>query len=157
MLKNNASNTKESYGDMGFTLIEVMIAMVIFAIGILAMFSMQISATNTNAAARVYTQESNWAVDRIEKLMRLPYGDADLSGGDHSVAAGNLTQATDGIDNDNDGKIDEAGESGPITISWTVQDNVPELNTKSIVVTVTQNIFLRGNRTVTFDFIRANL
>ena len=157
MLKNNVSNTRNSHTDRGFTLIEVMIAMVIFAIGILAMFSMQLKARNTNATARVYTQEANWAIDRIEKLMRLPWTDANLTAGAHSVAAGSFTQATDGIDNDSDGEIDEAGESGPTDISWTVQDGVPALNTKTIIITVTQRNFLQNGKEVTFDFIKANL
>jgi type IV pilus modification protein PilV len=83
----------------GFTLIEVLIAMAIFAIGILAVGSMQISAINTNALARNSTTVVTMAKDRAEQLMALPYNDdifTDLTVGEHSVAAGSFTQATDG-------------------------------------------------------------
>ena len=41
----------------GYTLIEVMIAMAVFAIGILAIFSMQITSTGSNALARGLTEK----------------------------------------------------------------------------------------------------
>jgi type II secretion system protein I len=63
----------------GFTLIEVMIAMAIFAIGILAVFSMQITAINQNAAARMQTEATAIAAQQLELLMALPYDNQLLS------------------------------------------------------------------------------
>ena len=40
------------------------------------------------------------------------------------------------MDADGDGFIDEAGETGPLTIEWTVTDDQPIVNTKTVTVTV---------------------
>ena len=67
---------KDNY--KGYTLIEVMIAIAIFAIGFLAIASLQIAASKTNRASSDYTQATTIATDRMERLMTLPYGDGDL-------------------------------------------------------------------------------
>ena len=41
----------------GFTLIEVLMAMAIFSIGILAVGTMQIHSANSNTGARIHTEE----------------------------------------------------------------------------------------------------
>jgi len=132
----------------GFTLIEVLIGLAIFSIGILGVAAMQISATNGNSSAGRITSNITWAFDRVEELMALPYTDAALSAGNHSVTAGNLTTDSDGIDNDSDGGIDEAGETGTISLQWTVTDDMPMNRTKTIQITVTRT-GPGGVRTVT--------
>ena len=111
-------STRQIRSNSGFTLIEILIAIAIFAIGILAVSAMQISSVKGNAIARGVTEKASLAADRMEKLLALPYDDPLLSAGEHSVDVGSFTQANDGIDNDNDGQIDESGESGFISISW---------------------------------------
>ena len=64
--------------DRGYTLIETMIAIAIFAIGFLAIASLQIAASKTNRASSDYTQASTIVTDRMERLMLLPYNDSDL-------------------------------------------------------------------------------
>ena len=120
----------------GFTFIEVIIALAIFSIGILGVAAMQTSSTRGNSVAGRVTSNVSWATDRVEKLMALPYAHADLIAGNHSVAAGNLTAATDGIDNNSDGRIDEAGETGNIAIQWIVTDDTPVKSTKTVQITV---------------------
>jgi type IV pilus assembly protein PilV len=122
--------------DHGFSLIEVLIAMAIFSIGILGVATMQISSVKGNAGARRVTDIATWGSDKIEELMSLPYGAALLSAGIHSLGT-DLTMTTDGIDNNYDGEIDEAGETGPLTISWIVTDNTPVNNAKTLSVTMT--------------------
>ena len=132
----------------GFTLMEVLIGLAIFSIGILAVTAMQISATNSNSSAGRVTSNITWAFDRVEELMALPYTHAALSAGNHSVTAGNLATDSDGIDNDSDGEIDEAGETGNISMQWTVTDDMPMNRTKTIQITVTRT-GPGGLRTVT--------
>lgn len=143
----------------GYTLIEVLIAMAIFAIGILAVGSMQISAINSNANSRNSTTLVTYAKDRAEDLMTIAYDDVvDLSVGEHSVGAGSFTQATDGIDNDEDGQIDEAGETGHISIQWNVieadltGDTIND--SKIITVTVTRTVG-SSQRKASLDFVKA--
>jgi len=141
--------------NQGFTLIDILIALAIFAIGFLAVGKMQITAINTNANARNSTAVITIAKDRAEKLMALSFDDANLVG---SAAPGiDYTPAADVdlIDNDEDGQIDEAGETGHITISWTVIDDQPLPGTKSVRVTAIRTA--RGQRRASFDFIKANM
>jgi type IV pilus assembly protein PilV len=125
--------------DHGFTLIEVLMAVSIFSIGILGVAAMQMASVKGNASARGVTDIATWASDRVEKLMVLPYSDNGLLPGVYSIAAGNLTMTTDGIDNDFDGLIDEGGETGPATIDWTIVQDSPVDNTKTLTVTVQHN------------------
>lgn len=141
----------------GFTLIEVLIAIAIFSLGIMAVGSMQLSSVRGNALARGVTKKASLASDRMEKLLSLAYTDPLLSAGEHSVAVGSFTADTDGIDNDNDGQIDESGETGFISISWNVQDDTPLSDTKTIDVTVTRTTAFGGQRRITLRSIKADL
>jgi type IV pilus assembly protein PilV len=141
----------------GYTLIEVLIAMAIFAIGILAVGSMQISAINTNAGSRNSTTVVTYAKDRVEDLMSLDYLHTDLDPAlnPHAPAAD-----VDGIDNDEDGQIDEAGETGHISIQWNVTEADLTGDTindsKVISVTVTRAVGTVQRR-ASLDFVRANM
>ncbi len=141
----------------GFTLIEILIAMTIFAIGMLAIGTLHITAAKTNAVARDVTDKSNIAKGLVEHLMLLPYNDPALAAGEHSLSAGNLSRDTDGIDNDDDGRVDEDEETGFITVSWKVQNGKPIPNTKTIEVTVYRSTALAGTRQLTLTFIRGDL
>ena len=99
----------------GYTLIEVLIAITIFAVGLLAVASMQTSAIRMNSTAGKLTNLSTWGMDKIEELSALPYAHPFLD------PAGNPHQEVLGV----------------YTISWTIIDNNPVSNTKNITVTVT--------------------
>jgi prepilin-type N-terminal cleavage/methylation domain-containing protein len=103
-------------GERGFTLIEIMIALAIFSIGILGVASMQIMSVNYNSHARRTTEGTTWGVERMERLMTLPYDDADLdpATNPHTDARGiyNITwNITDNTDN----------KAVNMTVSWTVR------------------------------------
>jgi len=133
------------YNDQeGFTLIEVLIAMAIFAIGILAVATLQITAVKGNTSAGNLTANTFIGEDRVETLMSRSYGAGDLSAGSHTPV-----QEVDGIDNDVDGTTDESGESGPVTVSYTVVDDMPVLGSKTITYTVTRPHTF-GRKTITF-------
>ena len=65
-------------GNKGFTLIEVLIALGIFTIGILAVASLQISANLKSRKASEVTQAAAIASDQMEELMALNFDHADL-------------------------------------------------------------------------------
>ncbi len=112
--KQATHQIKTKRDNLGFTFIEVLIAMVIFSVGILAVGSMQLTSINSNARARMHTEGYTWVVDRIEGLATLPYNDDDLTAGDHGPVA-----------------------EGTYAISWNVQDDTPLADAKTIRVTVT--------------------
>ena len=99
----------------GYTLIEVLIALTVFAVGMLAVAGMQTSAIRMNSTAGILTNLSTWGMDKIEELSALTYSDPLLD------SAGNPYQEL----------------LGDYTISWTVIDNNPVINTKNITVTIT--------------------
>ena len=132
---------KNSHKEHGFTLIEVLIALAVFSIGILAVGSMQLRSTGGSTKARILTEASIWGQDRVETLMSRPYDDPTLSLGD--VAGGTEHTATSG----NYNFIWEVWDD-TIDTSWGVR---PADDTKIIRVTVTG----RDNNSSTVVFVRA--
>jgi type IV pilus modification protein PilV len=69
--------------EKGFTLIEVLFAIAILAFGLLAVASMQSGAIQGSLFASDKTQEITWAQNMLERLLALPYTDADLNAGNY--------------------------------------------------------------------------
>jgi prepilin-type N-terminal cleavage/methylation domain-containing protein len=63
---------------LGFTLIETLMAMAIFTIGILGLFGMQTAAIKENLAANNITTGTTWASEQVEKLIGLRYDHTKL-------------------------------------------------------------------------------
>ncbi|MCI5130408.1 MAG: prepilin-type N-terminal cleavage/methylation domain-containing protein [Candidatus Electrothrix sp. EH2] len=63
----------------GFTLIETIIAMAIFTIGILGLFGMQTAAIKKNLAGNNITTGSTWASSKVEELIALNYDNEKIS------------------------------------------------------------------------------
>ncbi|MCD6332035.1 MAG: prepilin-type N-terminal cleavage/methylation domain-containing protein [Bacteroidales bacterium] len=119
----NGSNPS-AIGEKGFTLIEVMIAMGVFAIGILAVASMQITASQGNRSARLQTEAVTRASECMENLVNQGYSDI-----------------TDGSDT-----------QGEINLSWTVADDTPITDIRTVTVTATWND-RGGTRNADFSYI----
>ena len=101
--------------NQGYTLIEVLIAMAIFAIGFLALASIQIKSITQNASARMYTEATTMAVESLERLISLPYDHSEL----------------------NQGANPHIMTAGAYTIEWNVRDDIPVTAAKTIVINVT--------------------
>lgn len=65
----------------GMTLIEVMLACVLLAIGLLGMLALQYQTMRGSQVGRHYTIASQLARDRIEELHRLPWADVPVTAG----------------------------------------------------------------------------
>lgn len=114
----------------GFTLIEVLLAITIFAVGILAIAGMQIRSINLNSAARMQTEATTAAVDCMERLLSLPYEHPDL---DESSGT-------------------QQSQVGPYTVFWQVTDEAPISWCKTVSVWVTAGN--RNAKDVRINFIR---
>ncbi|MGA9479530.1 MAG: prepilin-type N-terminal cleavage/methylation domain-containing protein [Desulfobacterales bacterium] len=122
LMRTTAKNNQE-----GFTLIEVLIAMAIFAVGILALAGLQVTYIGGNASAQMQTEATALGAQVIEQLKSLPFDAAELD------SAANPHQPP-------------AGGSGPYDVQWTVADNTPVNNAKTIDVTVTPINRFNGRR-----------
>lgn len=116
----------------GFTLLEVIVAISVLSIGILAVASMQIGAIQGNSFAGHVTGGTTWAQDKLEELMALPYEDPWLE------AAGN-PPGLDSAGNTHE-EVNYEEVNSPYTIRWNVTDNNPLPNTKLITVTAARQV-----------------
>ncbi len=72
------------HDEKGFTLIEVLIGLIILAIGIFAIAGMQITSIRGTSFSSNMTQASVMAQDRLEFLKSLPLNDGRLNTGDYN-------------------------------------------------------------------------
>jgi prepilin-type N-terminal cleavage/methylation domain-containing protein len=83
-------------GQSGFTILEVMIAISILAIGLLAVFSGQNMAIQGNNRATRLTEGMTLAQDKMEELLALPYDNINTTGSPVNDPAGyTITWAVD--------------------------------------------------------------
>jgi len=66
---------KRKRGQEGFTLIEVMMAMIILGIGIFAIVGLQTKNMAYNSSSKRQTEGYTLAMDQVEKLVALKYDD----------------------------------------------------------------------------------
>jgi len=111
MFDKKMEESDKKFNNKGFTLIEILMALAVFSIGILGVASMQILSVNYNGYARRTTEATTIVTELIERTMTLPYDANDLD------PANNPRQVTAGI----------------YTVTWNVTDNV---DNKTINMTV---------------------
>ena len=162
---------KKTTGQSGFTLLETMMAMAIFTVGILGLFGMQSAAIKENLSANAITSGSIWAADKVEYLLGLEYETLNET---HTCA--DLPESSEdlsgtfpyGTNSENNGK----GMVPCYTVYWAIAndcllENVPEdQKPKSINVIVTKSSKecpAQGNKATgteedvaVFDYIKQN-
>ncbi len=139
----------------GFTLIEIMIAITIFAIGILAVAAMQIGAVKGNSSASGLTEATMAAQNRMEQLMSLNYNNPILSDADNDGIGGLNDTVPPDTASSADGTSQYTGATSAVyNVFWNVAVNSPVNNTKQIRVIVkwTQN---GGSRTVILNSVKS--
>jgi type IV pilus assembly protein PilV len=102
----NAYAHSEQNNKSGFTLIEVLIAMVVFAIGILAITGMQVTSIQGNQSARLRTEAVSYASKHMDTL---------ISQGYSAVTDGSATE-------------------GSIELEWEIFSDSPVSGAKNIVL-----------------------
>lgn len=117
----------------GFSLIEVLIAMLILAIGSLAITAMQASAIRGNSLGRDYTEATVVGMDQMEYLLTLPYTHADLedTGGGNGEAG--LDDGTGMAPVDPDRQI----VNGDYTVFWNIAEDHFVEETKTVALYIT--------------------
>jgi type IV pilus assembly protein PilV len=114
----------------GFTLLEVLIAMVILSIGILATTKLQIAFMQGNARARVISETSSEVQGKVEELYNMSYA------------------------NLNSGTVDQPVEGENCTYTWAVvEDTANQVKTATVTMECPSDKVARP----AFTFSRANL
>lgn len=161
----------------GFTLIETVIAIAILAIGILSLYSMQVSAIRGNSHANQITTSANWAADRIEQLIAREYDeklptsppywlvdeDGDGVAGLNDTAIGGVvtadrlyTQNADGSEQITVNGDAVPANAIPYSIYWNVAVDATTPNTKTIrVITLWSDRGQQKNTVV--DYVKPNV
>ena len=98
----------------GFTLIEVMVALLIISVGLMALVGLIPLGTRQVASTTQRSRASQLAAGRAERLLITPYLDETLDSGTH-------------LD-------DENPVEGRYYVKWTVEDDQPITGCKRIVV-----------------------
>lgn len=100
----------------GVGLIEIIVAILIFSIGISAAMRTLPDSNKATTRARNISIATNLAQEKIEELMGTPFNSAELSAGNHNDPRNPLELH--------------------FTRTWSVTDNVPASDMKHVVVTV---------------------
>lgn len=132
--------------EKGFTLIEILIAMVILGIAFMGLANLQISCINGNSHSCCLTKAVVLAQDKMEELKNLNPDHPDLAD-TNPGNNDNLRQSIEFQDSDHrEENVDIKGESGKTvqdlnydsyTRIWNVANNTPFSGRKTVVVIVT--------------------
>ena len=129
VVKKNRGNEK------GFTLLEVIIAISILTIGLLAVASMQVFAIKGNTLSFGVTEATTWAGDQMEKLMMMPYDPDPYADDDPLDDRDNNGKL--GLDDDTPGTADHNVTRRKYTVYWNIAVDADIDDTKTINVIVT--------------------
>jgi prepilin-type N-terminal cleavage/methylation domain-containing protein len=111
----------------GFSMVEVLASMAIFAVAAVGLVATTVSTTKSNSTSRHTTVASALIQDKIEELRAMDpsLNPADFAPGTHVDAANPMTAL---------------GEPGGIYVrSWNVTANVPAIGLAEVVVTLAWN------------------
>ena len=166
---NKTNNTVKD--QRGFTLIEVLVSLGIFAIGIIACYAMQVRSTGTAGRANSVSTSSTWSTYLQEDLMARDYNDPLLEN-----RAGDAADGMTDIDDTSSGTPDGMMHVHPdgtvsalsplpnaipaatdlYSIYWNVAENRPLEGLKQIRITVVKNSGLNAGVLYSQDYYKLN-
>lgn len=120
---------RQNLNEQGFTLIELMIAMVILGIGLFSIAALQMNNVRYNTGSKKSAEGYTWAMDQVERLLTSKYTPINNAGNscgdpasvDFSCMAHRINQ-------------------GPYTVAWNVANNSANVpNSVAVNVNVTWN------------------
>ncbi len=146
-MKDRENKSKKggfAYGlstEKGFSLVELLIALTIFAFGMLAVATMQTAAMRGNMLTRSLTEAlRNYNQNKAEQLLSLRYSNANLS----DDADGPTTHGPE---------VAYAANGVAYTTSWSVEKDALYTGAKSVTVTTSWKDQF-GNHNVSTAFIK---
>jgi prepilin-type N-terminal cleavage/methylation domain-containing protein len=116
MTLRSALATQRPAGAPGFTLIEIIFAMAVFAVGVLALAAVIPLGVKKNSSSAQQSRASELAASRAEQLLQAPFSEPDMAVGTH--------------DDPNNPYL------GQYYVRWTVEDDQPAPRCKRIAIVV---------------------
>jgi len=117
-LLQKPKNIAKKHGEQGFSLVEVLITLFIFAVGVLAVALLLDMSIQKNASARLMSEATEIAQYQMEKLMGASYRDTELDASSSPYGPNII---------------------GKHSVSWAVQEDLPMPDMKTISLTVAWN------------------
>lgn len=124
------------HNSRGFSLIEVLLGITIFMIGMLGVTALNISSLKSNTFSGNMSEAVIIAGDKFEKLMNIKFDDIDLAEGDHSetyVAKNNLTYTVSWNVVD-DAPLPERTKTVNVTVEWDIKDIKRTMNMSTTIL-----------------------
>lgn len=137
MNSRTSQNSFACNSNEGFSLIEVIVALAILTIGILAVNAMQTVSIRGNSTANGITTSSNWATDRIEQIFGMDY--EDLIDTDGDLAAGLDDKKPTVAADTSTADYTWTSPDTNYTILWNVAEEFPMPNIRTIHIIVNRN------------------
>lgn len=119
-LLQRPKNISKKHGEQGVSLVEVLVTLFLFVVGVLAVALLLDMSIHKNASARLMSEATEIAQYKMEKLMSASYRDAELDASSSPYGPSTI---------------------GKHSVFWVVQEDVPMSGMKSISLTVTWNDF----------------
>ncbi len=160
MERNRRTCAPGKESQRGFTLLEVIVAISILTVGLLAVATMQGSAIIANGSAMDVTDATALASDQVEKLAAVAYDDASLEDRDGDGVSG-----LDNIEFDGDpltaadadyGITRQTARGKTYAVYWNVAADDAAVGTKTVHVIVTWEDHGRVKH-LTLQYIRPRL
>lgn len=147
----NTIASRRLRNEKGFSLIEVIVALVVLTIGVLAVNAMQTVSIRGNKTANDITRATSWSSDQVERIFRMNYDaliDTNGNGVGPDVNNNNIddddeNMAGDDISNfgldetQNPDAVVANDPGGDFTIVYNVAEDYPMVNIKTVHVIVT--------------------
>ena len=108
----------KKHGEQGFSLVEVLITLFVFAVGVLAVALLLDMSIQKNGSARLMSEATEIAQYQMEKLMGASYRDSELDASSSPFGPNTI---------------------GKHSVSWAVQEDLPMSGMKTISLTVAWN------------------
>ncbi len=108
----NMRSDRDARRARGFTLLDLMITMVVLAVGVLALGQLMPAGSRSLSRSRSVTTGTTLAAQKLEDLKALAWTNSSLAAGTHSDTSGKYTR------------------------TWVITDNTPLAGTRKVAVTV---------------------
>lgn len=137
---------KRFNSQIGMSLVEVLVAIVLFSIGSLMVLTMTTSSLRANSNSHAIDESVNLGRVNMERLLSLDYTNGDLQDTNADGAAGLLSADV--------ANADHNSSSGRYRVVWNVANNTPVNGTKTLAVIVSWQSN-PGEKRVVFQTIKS--